>query len=109
MMGGLRPTVDFVGITSPNGRGIAFDAKTTENKTSFSFSNIKTHQFIYLKYFHEIGGSAYFFIRFNNKNNDGEFYKVPAMEIIDKYMNGKKSMKFKDFKDEWITKTKDFL
>ena len=102
-------TVDFTGIISPDGQGYAFDAKTTENKTSFSFSNIKTHQFVFLEYYHDMGAESYFFIRFNNINNAGEFYKVPAIEIINEWKSGKKSVKLNFFKDEWITKIEEFL
>jgi hypothetical protein len=56
-----------------------------------------------------MGAESYFFIRFNNINNAGEFYKVPAIEIINEWKSGKKSVKLNFFKDEWITKIEEFL
>ncbi len=102
-------TVDFKGITSPNGRGFAFDAKTTENKNSFAFKNIKSHQIIFLKYHEIVGGESYIFLRFNNVNKYKEFYKIPISFILNKIADKKKSVKISELDDNWLTSTEDFI
>ncbi len=102
-------TVDFVGIIAPNGKGIAFDAKTTANEVSFSLKNIKTHQIEYLRYFHEIGGNSYIFLQFYKLQGPEEFYKIPITFILEYWDNGKKSIKYKDMDKKWLTLTTDFI
>ena len=48
-------TVDFAGIVE-GGYFLAFDAKETQNKTSFPLKNIKQHQVTYLNYVQKLGG-----------------------------------------------------
>lgn len=71
-----KSTVDFVGIS--HGRGIAFDAKSTTNKTSFPMKNIKPHQVEYLKQFQDQGGIAFMIIDFSKLS---EMYFVPIDQL----------------------------
>lgn len=62
---------DFIGHIK--GIPIAFDAKSTENKTSFPFGSkkspmVKEHQKEFLKSFKNTGGQAYLMIQFNKLN-----------------------------------------
>lgn len=57
-----KSTVDFIGMAS--GISIAFDAKSTQNKTNFPLSNIEEHQMLFLQNFHKHGGKAFFLIEF---------------------------------------------
>jgi recombination protein U len=57
-----KSTVDYIGIW--NGRGIAFEAKSTENKYSFPFSNIEQHQLDFLGEWQQRGGISFFLIHF---------------------------------------------
>lgn len=57
-----KSTVDFVGVA--NGKAIAFDAKSTQNRTSFPLSNVEEHQMLFLQNFHNHGGKAFFLIQF---------------------------------------------
>lgn len=57
-----KGTVDFVGIS--HGKGIAFDAKSTNNRTSFPLRNIEQHQVDYLLQHQDQGGESFFIIRF---------------------------------------------
>lgn len=54
--------VDFCGVS--NGNAICFELKSTENKTSFPFANIKKSQIDFLDKWIEYGGKGYYLIRF---------------------------------------------
>ncbi|MBY0077928.1 Holliday junction resolvase RecU [Priestia aryabhattai] len=54
--------VDFFGIS--NGRALAFEAKTTKNRTSFPLQNIKAHQMETLKKWRDQGAHSFFLIQF---------------------------------------------
>lgn len=54
--------VDYFGIS--HGRALAFEAKTTNNRTSFALSNIKEHQVQVLKRWHEQGAAAFVLVEF---------------------------------------------
>jgi recombination protein U len=64
-----KSTVDFEGIC--HGRSIAFEAKSTNNRTSFPLKNIKDHQMKYLKDHQDQGGISFFLIEFSKT---GEIY-----------------------------------
>ena len=53
---------DFIGMA--HGRGIAFEAKKTAERTSFPLSNIKPHQMEDLEQWQQNGGVAFFLIFF---------------------------------------------
>lgn len=57
-----KGTVDFIGIS--HGTSIAFDAKSTNIRTSFPLSNIQDHQVEYLKKHQDQGGKSFFVIEF---------------------------------------------
>ncbi len=79
-----KSTVDYVGIS--HGKGIAFDAKSTKNKTSFPLSNVHEHQVEYLIKFHDQGGKAFFLIEFEKHH---KFFFVPITFFL-KYWDGAK-------------------
>ena len=56
-------TCDFLGVIQ--GKAISIEAKETQNKTSFPFSNIKEHQIIYQELFSGLGGLSYYLIHFS--------------------------------------------
>ena len=58
-----KSTVDFMGIMA-GGPAVAFEAKSTENKTSFPLKNIEQHQMDFLGDFQQLGGAAFFLIEF---------------------------------------------
>ncbi len=70
--------VDFCGFTN-KGEYIAIEAKTTTNKTSFSFANIQNTQFEYFIDFYKMNCKhGYYLIRFDNLK---ELYFVQACEV----------------------------
>ncbi|MBO1513231.1 Holliday junction resolvase RecU [Metabacillus bambusae] len=90
-----KSTVDYVGIA--HGRGIAFDAKSTQINTSFPLANVHEHQVEYLKKFKDQGGIAFFLIEFEKLK---EFYFVP-ITFFQHYWEaakegGRKSIPYKD-------------
>lgn len=68
--------VDFFGCCQ--GRAIAFEAKKTNNRTSFPLSNIKDHQMINLRSWQQQGGIAFFLISFEKL---GEVYLVKYDQV----------------------------
>jgi recombination protein U len=106
-----QSTVDFLGCYGPDGKGIAFDAKQTSSKTSFPLSDIRQHQYEFLKLFDEVGGDAFLFIQFIKVQDESKFFKTPIIFIKDYWegKKGRKSIPFKEFKDSWIVTVKDFL
>jgi recombination protein U len=57
-----KATVDFIGLY--HSRSIAFDAKSTENKTRLPLSNIEQHQQEFLRQWRKLGGIAFYLIEF---------------------------------------------
>jgi recombination protein U len=107
-----QSTVDFTGVYSPDGTGIAFDAKQTGETNRFPLSNMKQHQVEFLRYWDKVGGDAYVFVQFYKVQGFDEFYMTP-ITLVTKYWDarsgGKKSIPIKDFKDSWKRKVKDYL
>lgn len=60
-----KSTVDFIGIV--DGRGIAFDAKSTRERTRFPLTNIEDHQFQFLKSWKDNGGISFILVEFAKK------------------------------------------
>lgn len=60
-----KSTVDFIGIA--NGRAIAFDAKSTRERTRFPLANIEDHQFQFLKSWKDNGGISFILVEFAKK------------------------------------------
>lgn len=90
-----KSTVDFVGVA--NGKAIAFDAKSTRERTRFPLSNIEQHQVLFLKNFQDQGGQTFVLIEFAKLN---ETYLVPFDSLLDYWnsaMNGgRKSIPYDD-------------
>ncbi len=60
-----QSTLDFNGIYK--GKYIEFDAKETNNKTSFPISNIHNHQLKHIRNIYNHGGIVFLIISMNNK------------------------------------------
>ncbi|GAB6098606.1 Holliday junction resolvase RecU [Halanaerocella petrolearia] len=74
-----KSTVDYIGAYK--GVAIAFDAKETSVETRFDLSNVKKHQYQYLKDWVANGGIGFLIVYFNSL---GEIYYLP-FELLDKY------------------------
>ena len=57
-----KSSVDFVGLSG--GLSLAFDCKSTKNKTRFPLANIEKHQIEWLEDWREQGGLSFFLIYF---------------------------------------------
>lgn len=101
-------TVDFTGILK-GGKFIAFDAKDTKVKTRYDLKNIHAHQIQYLQTVRDLGGDAFFLIRFNSHWKDKAF--VTPLEFIEHWVNDedRKSIPFDEFKDEWLVPIDSYL
>ena len=91
-----KSTVDYIGVA--NGKAIAFDAKSTRERTRFPLSNIAEHQINFLKDWQDQGGKAFFLIEFVKH---GEVFFAEFTEIKpywDRARNGgRKSIAYRDF------------
>ena len=63
-----KSTVDFEGVAF--GKSIAFEAKSTDNKTSFPLKNVGEHQVQYLKDHQDHGGLSFMIVSFRKWNED---------------------------------------
>ena len=61
-----KSTLDYVGVYK--GRYLDFDAKSTNNKTSFPLDNIHIHQLEHIKLVIKHGGISFLIINMNNNN-----------------------------------------
>ena len=57
-----KSTVDFIGVYQ--GRAIAFDAKSTQNKTRIPLQNFEQHQIDFMIEWEKQGGTAFFIVEF---------------------------------------------
>ena len=116
-----QSTVDYIGVIpiitgllprNTVGIYIAFDAKETKSKTSFPLANIHQHQLEFLKFIHSVGGLTFFMIQFTSLHED-QVFLVPitfVYKIWEDAINGKrKSIRYKDFKPEWLINIDDYL
>lgn len=91
-----KGTVDFVGVS--HGRAIAFDAKNTNNTTSFPLKNIEQHQVDYLLNHRDQGGISFIIIAFAKHQ---EHYFLPINDLhswwIMKDRGGRKSIPYSWF------------
>lgn len=69
--------LDYIGTV--DGVAVTFDAKETNNKTSFPLSNIKEHQIKDMNYWNRCGGRSFLIIWFKQQN---EVYLLPYETII---------------------------
>lgn len=91
-------TTDYNGIYQ--GRYIDFEAKETNNKTSFPLANVQSHQIEHMKSVVEHGGICFFIIRFSQHD---ETYLFKAKDLF-KYWNemlkgGRKSIPYQRIKE----------
>ena len=97
-----KSTVDYIGTFQ--GLPIAFDAKETSVKTRFDLSNVKRHQYEYLRDWKANGGVGFLVVFFKSRD---EIYYLP-FELLDKYwkekrMGGRKSIPYKAIaRDGWL-------
>lgn len=67
-----KSIVDFLGMF--NGRGLAFDAKSTRERTRFPLSNVEQHQVDFLRRYVDRGGISFLLVEFAVLH---EVYAVP--------------------------------
>lgn len=70
-----KSTLDYVGLYQ--GKYIDFDAKSTNNKTSFPIKNIQNHQLKHIKNIINHGGISFLIIEMNNN-----FFILKGEDII---------------------------
>ena len=91
-----QSTTDYNGVY--RSRYIDFEAKSTNNKTSFPLANIPPQQIEHLKKVLLHGGIAFFLILFTKL---GEIYLLDASYVIDFYENGdRKSIPYETIKEK---------
>lgn len=91
-------TTDYNGLY--RGYHIDFEAKETQNKTSFPLQNIHTHQIEHLKNIHDHGGIAFVIIHFKKKD---EIILLKADDLYDFYLRskvGRKSISYQELKEK---------
>ena len=90
-----KSTLDYSGIY--NEKYIEFDAKETNNKTSFPLSNIHKHQIDHIKDVLYYGGIAFLIVRFNYFNST---FMLPG-DVLLNYLDvtKKKSIPYSFFLD----------
>ena len=71
-----KSTVDYIGVWQ--GTGICFDAKETKIETRFDLSNVKDHQYGYMKDWHESGGLSFLIVSFVTLD---EIYYLPFEKL----------------------------
>jgi recombination protein U len=87
-------TLDYNGLYK--GKYIEFDAKSTENKTSFPLSNIHEHQILHIKNIIKHQGIVFLIIQMNNN-----FYLLNGIDLIDFINNNdRKSIPFNYIKEK---------
>lgn len=87
-------TLDYNGLY--RGKYVDFDAKETQNKTSFPLANIHEHQLLHMKRILEHGGITFLIIYINN-----EYYYLDGFDII-KFIeeNTRKSIPYNYIKEK---------
>ena len=93
-----QSTTDYNGVYKS--RYIDFEAKSTNNKTSFPLANITKHQIEHLKKVLTLGGIAFFIVSFEKLN---KVYLIDASFIIEFYeKQERKSIPLSTFEKEGI-------
>jgi recombination protein U len=85
-----KSTVDFIGTY--RGRPIAFDGKSTQNKTRIPLSNFEEHQIKFLLQWLRDGGESFFVVEFAALD---EIYYLEIMDFWEIYKSGEKSITVK--------------
>ncbi|WP_373896362.1 Holliday junction resolvase RecU [Virgibacillus sp. CBA3643] len=93
-----KGTVDFEGVSK--GRSIAFDAKTTENKTSFPLKNIADHQINYLRDHQKQEGFSFIIVEFA-KSQERFLLTFDQLHSwwVEMFRGGRKSIPYQYFKE----------
>lgn len=91
-----KSTLDYSGIY--HGKYIEFDAKETNNKTSFPLSNLHIHQLEHIKKVLYYGGIAFLIVRFNSWNETYVLYGDMLINYIDN--TKKKSIPLSFFREK---------
>lgn len=91
-----KSTVDYHGIAS--GKPIAFDCKSTREKTRFPLNNIEPHQYEYLKQFHYHQGISFLVVEFAIQH---EIY-ILKFEDLEKWWNESKQGGRKSIPYQWF-------
>jgi|APSaa5957512535_1039671.scaffolds.fasta_scaffold16416_3 recombination protein U len=103
-----KSTVDYTGLIE-GGEYLAFDAKETQNKTSFPLRNIHQHQLNYLELVEDLGGTAFFLIHFKKLYKDKAY--ITPIHLVHRYWyrEKRKSIPISEFKLEWLVSVDDYL
>lgn len=75
-----KSTVDFIGVHK--GWSLAFDAKSTENKTRIPLGNFEKHQIYFLINHLKLGGKAFYIIEFKTLE---EIYYLHILDFHEWY------------------------
>lgn len=89
-------TTDYNGIY--RGKYIDFEAKETQNDTSFPLRNIHKHQLEHLKKIMEHGGIGFLIVRFVNKDETFYLDGKDLMDFLES--NSKKSIPYSYFQEK---------
>ena len=94
-------TTDYNGVWS--GKYVDFEAKETENATSFPLKNIHPHQVEHMKRVFQQQGITFLIVRFSSVNR---YFAVPFTMLEEKWKRmqtgGRKSIPLKEFEEEAI-------
>ncbi|WP_018130695.1 Holliday junction resolvase RecU [Effusibacillus pohliae] len=92
-----KSTVDFVGVF--NGRPIAFDAKSTRERTRFELDLVEPHQVDFLRRWQDNGGVAFLLIEFSVLH---EVYAMPLREFekwwVGRMRGGRQSIPYQEIR-----------
>lgn len=88
--------VDYFGVS--HGRALAFEAKSTNSRTSFALSNIKDHQVQVLKRWHEQGAASFVLVEFQKHR---EIYLLRYVQL-EEWWEGAKEGGRKSIPYEWF-------
>lgn len=91
-----KSLVDYFGCLK-DGRAISIEAKRTTNETSFSFANIKEHQFKFFETWLKVSELGYFLIWF--KKQDKKFLVHSNKVLEARKTIGRKSLPFSWFEE----------
>ena len=92
----IPSTTDYNGLY--NGKYIDFEAKETNNKTSFSLNNIHKHQVEHIRNIIDNNGIGFIIVRFNKLNKSFLLFGKDLIDFIDN--NGRKSIPLTYFVDK---------
>ena len=93
-----KSTVDFIGQHYNN--PVAFEAKSTSDKTSFPLKNIQEHQLRWLKTVDQLGGKAFFLIECKAAD---KIYRMTYKQLqIFQAANTRKSIPFDFFEKNCV-------